>query len=106
MFAPQLACSYLATSAFIQTPGDWNAVKGNVRDKVKQGSKLRIPRERPIERERKWWDETAMKGILIKISISDPLHDAAPIKTIQVLESPFGFLKMMDQFVTPAFSHV
>jgi len=37
VFAPQLACSYLATSSYIQTPGDWKAVKGNVKDKVRQG---------------------------------------------------------------------
>ena len=36
VFAPQLACSYLATSAYIHTPGDWNAVKGNVKDKVRE----------------------------------------------------------------------
>eukprot|EP00752_Nemacystus_decipiens_P008864 g7910.t1 len=34
VFAPQLACSYLATSAYIQSPGDWNAVSDNVQDKV------------------------------------------------------------------------
>eukprot|EP00903_Cladosiphon_okamuranus_P014033 g13050.t1 len=34
VFAPQLACSYLATSAYIQSPGDWNAVSDNVQNKV------------------------------------------------------------------------
>lgn len=34
IFAPQLACSYLATSAYIQSPGDWNAVSDNVQNKV------------------------------------------------------------------------
>ncbi|CAM9114044.1 unnamed protein product [Ectocarpus fasciculatus] len=34
VFAPQLACSYLATSAYIQSPGDWEAVGENVKGKV------------------------------------------------------------------------
>lgn len=36
VFAPQLACSYLATSAYIQSPGDWNAVSDNVQNKVRR----------------------------------------------------------------------
>ncbi|CAM9286976.1 unnamed protein product [Scytosiphon promiscuus] len=34
VFAPQLAVSYLATSAYIQSPGDWGAVRENVESKV------------------------------------------------------------------------
>lgn len=37
VFAPQLACSYLATSAYIQSPGDWEAVGENVKGKVREG---------------------------------------------------------------------
>ncbi|CAN0287769.1 unnamed protein product, partial [Hapterophycus canaliculatus] len=34
VFAPQLAVSYLAASAYIQSPGDWKAVGENVQSKV------------------------------------------------------------------------
>lgn len=34
IFAPQLALTYLASSAFIQEPGDWEGVRANVNDKV------------------------------------------------------------------------
>lgn len=34
IFAPQLAFTYLASSAFIQEPGDWEGVRANVNDKV------------------------------------------------------------------------
>lgn len=36
VFAPQLACSYLAVSAYIQSPGDWQAVNSNVQGKVRE----------------------------------------------------------------------
>lgn len=41
VFAPQLACSYLATSAYIESPGDWKAVRSNVKEKVREGRILR-----------------------------------------------------------------
>lgn len=36
VFAPQLACSYLAVSAYIESPGDWEAVRSNVQKKVRE----------------------------------------------------------------------
>lgn len=36
VFAPQPACSYLAASAYIQHPGDWDAVHTSVREKVRR----------------------------------------------------------------------
>lgn len=36
VFGPQLACSYLAVSAYIESPGDWEAVGSNVENKVRK----------------------------------------------------------------------
>lgn len=41
VFAPQLAVSYLAASAYIQNPGDWGAVGENVQSKVCGGTSYR-----------------------------------------------------------------
>lgn len=43
IFAPQLAVSYLAASAYIQSPGDWGAVSENVQSKVRRGPLLSLP---------------------------------------------------------------